>query len=139
MDSRRRNTVHLVLLAGLLAVIWASYRTVVGTSNTPEKSLSELLTAVDEKEVASGTFTSEGDRVDWVDTKGRDYRTFITAGYAATLVEKFHANGVPFGVTPSSSSNLVLSVILPNVILLAVIGGFMWYMLRRTQRMTRSG
>src|SRR5207302_4093131 len=40
---------------------------------------------------------------------------------------------INFNTEAPSSSNLLLSVILPNVILFLVIGGFMWYMLRQTQ------
>jgi ATP-dependent Zn protease len=123
------------LLAGLLAVIWVSYRS-FGVTSPPEKPLSDLLTALDNKQVANGTFTSDGDRVDWVDTGGEHYRTYVTAGYAGVLVDKFHENALPFNVTPSSSSNLLLSVILPNVLLLLVIAGFMVYMLRRTRQAT---
>lgn len=133
MGSRRRNAIYFVVLAGLLAVVWVSYRS-LGASSPPEKPLSELLTALDDKQVASGTFTNDGDRVDWADTQGQHYRTFVTAGYSAALVDKFHQNGLPFDVTPSSSSNLLLSVILPNLILLVVIGGFMVYMLRRARQ-----
>jgi len=91
MDSRpqRRNVLYLVLLAGLLAITWASYRS-VNTSQRAEKSLGDLLTAVDNHQVAGGTFSSEGDRVDWVDAHGNRYRTLATAGYASALVDKFH-------------------------------------------------
>jgi len=136
MDSRarRRKVLYPIMLAGLLAIIWASYRSYAGVAGAPaEKPLSDLLTALDEKQVASGTFTNEGDRVDWVDIQGRQYRTFITAGYAATLVDKFHENQLPLGVTQPARSNLLLEVLLPNVILFLVIGGFMWYLLRQTQ------
>src|SRR5205085_7792339 len=40
---------------------------------------------------------------------------------------------INFNTEAPSSSNLLLSVILPNVVLFLVIGGFMWYMLRQTQ------
>ena len=126
----------MLLLAGLLAIGYGVVRTTQGS--LPEKPLSDLLTALDEKQVASGTFTSDGDRVDWVDARGQRHRTYITGGYAGALVDQFHANGLPFDVTPSSSSNLLLSVILPNIILFLVIGGFMWYMLRQAQR-SRAG
>src|SRR5919204_669958 len=78
---RRRNTIYLMLLlAGLLAIGYGVVRTTQGS--LPEKPLSDLLTALDEKQVASGTFTSDGDRVDWVDARGQRHRTYITGGYA---------------------------------------------------------
>lgn len=130
---RRRNTIYLILLAGLLAITWASYKSFNSVGN-PEKPLSELLTAVDHKQVANATFTTDGDRVDWIDTQGHRYRTLLTGGYVSNLVNILHDDQVPFDVTPSSRNDLLLSVVLPNVILFVVIGGFMWYMLRRSQQ-----
>lgn len=136
LRGQRRNTFYLILFAGLLAIFWATYQS-LNTAQAKERPLSDLLTATDAKQVANATFTSEGDRVDWVDTSGAHYRTYLTAGYASRLVDAFHQDRVQMSVTPASSNNLILSVILPNVILFLVIGGFMWYMLRQTQRGSR--
>src|SRR5689334_8991074 len=133
---QRRNTFYFILLAGLLVIIWASYKS-FNTTQANERPLSDLLTATDAKQVANATFTSEGDRVDWVDTSGAHYRTYLTAGYASRLVDAFHQDRVQMTVTAASSNNLILSVILPNVILFLVIGGFMWYMLRQMKRASR--
>jgi ATP-dependent Zn protease len=131
---RRRNVVYLLLLAGLLAVIWASYRSFTTTPGLAEKPLSDLLTALDEKQVVSGTFNSDQARVDWSDAHSHEYRTFYAIGYEANFVDKFHENQVPFGVEQPSSSDLWLKVILPNAILFVVIAGFIWYVLRRSRR-----
>lgn len=134
MDSRRarrRNVYYPILLAGLLAILWAAYR--LGTPTPPEKPLSALLTALDDKAVVSGTFQADADRVDWVDTSGHSYRTVFTTAYATVLIDRFHQQGLTVEVRPPSSGTLWL-VIAPNAILFAVIGGFMWYMLRQSRR-----
>lgn len=136
LRGQRRNTFYFILFAGLLVIVWASYKS-FNTTQVNERPLSDLLTATDANQVANATFTSAGDRVDWVDTSGTHYRTYLTAGYASTLVDAFHQDRVQMSVTPASSNNLILSVILPNVILFLLIGGFMWYMLRQTQRGSR--
>jgi ATP-dependent Zn protease len=128
---RRRNLVYLILLAALLAAIWASYRSFNTTSAPTEKPLSDLLTALDQKQVAHGTFNSDQDRVDWTDIQAHEYRTFYPIGYEANLVDKFHEGQFPFSADRPAGSNLLLTVILPNVVLFVVIGGFLWYMLRR--------
>jgi ATP-dependent Zn protease len=128
---RRRNVVYVILLAALLALIWASYRSFNSAAAPTEKPLSDLLTALDQKQVAHGTFNSDQDRVDWTDIRAHEYRTFYPTGYEATLVDKFHESQLPFGVDQPAGSNLLLTVILPNVVLFVVIGGFLWYMLRR--------
>lgn len=127
----RRNVYYFILLAALLAIIFASYRSFSTAASPTEKSLGDLLTALDNKQVVNGTFNADGDRADWTDNHGNHYRTVYPAGYQ--LVDKFHANGVPITVTSSSASNIWLTVILPNVILFLLIGGFMWYVLRMSR------
>ena len=135
---RRRSTIYLILLAGLLALIWASYVNFNGAPAPAQKPLSDLLTALDEKQVANGVFTTDGDRVNWTDTQGGRYRTFLPAGYSTVLVDKFHESQLPVDVAESPASNVWLAVVLPNVILFLIIGGFLWYVLRRQRAKTES-
>jgi ATP-dependent Zn protease len=128
---RRRNVVYVVMLAGLLAVIWASYRSFTDTKAATEKPLSDLLTALDNKQVVHGTFNADQDRVQWTDIHAHDYQTFYAPGYEATLIDKFHESQLAFEVIQPARSDLWLSVILPNVILFVLVAGFLWYMLRR--------
>jgi ATP-dependent Zn protease len=127
--GRRRNVFYLILLAGLLAIIFASYRS-FNDARAPQKPLSDLLTALDLKQVVHGTFNSGDDRVDSTDNRAREYRTFYPTGYEATLVNRFYETQASFEATPAAS-NVLLTVLLPNVILFLVIGGFLWYTLRR--------
>ncbi|TME81465.1 MAG: hypothetical protein E6I43_11945 [Chloroflexi bacterium] len=128
---RRRNVLYAILLAAVLAVIVLALQVVNSASAPPEKPLSDLLTALDQGQVVSGTFDSADERVDWTDPPGQRYRTFYPTGYEAVLVDKFHDAQVRFGATKSAGTNLWLTVVLPNVILLVLIGGFLWYALRR--------
>jgi ATP-dependent Zn protease len=128
---RRRNVVYVIMLAGLVAVVWASYRSFTDAKAPTEKPLSDLLTALDEKQVVHGTFNSDQDSVDWTDIHARDYQTFYAAGYEATLIDRFHENQLPIEVVRPGTSNLWLTVILPNAILFLAIGGFLVYVLRR--------
>jgi ATP-dependent Zn protease len=130
--ARRRNAFYLVLLAVLLAVIWASYKSYDAAGSKSEKSLTELLSALDQKQVASATLNADGNRVDWTDRNGTQYRTFYPVGYQ--LADRFREGQVPMTVTPPSSTDLWLTVLLPNILLFGVIGGFMFYMLKTTRR-----
>ena len=116
----------------MLAVIYASYRTLGLGGSPPEKSLSDLLTAVDQKQVASATLNADGDRVDWTNRGGVQYRTFYPVGYQ--LADRLHKGQVSMTVTPPSSTNLWLTVLLPNILLFVVIGGFMVYLLKTVRR-----
>jgi ATP-dependent Zn protease len=131
VGRRRRNVFYAILLAALLAIIFVSYQSFNTAGAHPQKPLSDLLTALDQKQVIRGTFNSGQELVDWTDSAGNQYRTFYPTGYEATLVDKFHGNQVSFDVAQSAGSNVLLAVILPNVILILVIGGFMLYVLRR--------
>ena len=132
LPSRRRNTYYFILLAGLLAIIWALYAAF--NNQMPERSLSDLLAAVDGNHVTSATFTTDGDRVDWVDADGHQYRTLIPGGYVANIIDKLHQNQRPIDVVQSSSPDLLLSLVLPNALLILVIGSFAWYMLRQMRQ-----
>jgi len=51
---RRRRAIYFVLLAGLLAIIWASYQSFNQTAMRADTPLTDLLTALDEKQVLNG-------------------------------------------------------------------------------------
>ena len=128
---RRRSIIYFVLLAGSLAIIWASYQGFNQTAAPAAKPLSNLLTALDAGQVTRGVFTTDGDRVDWTDKQGGRYRTFLPAGYSTPLVDRFHEGQAAIDVTQSPASSVWLAVVLPNVILFLVIGGFLVYVVRR--------
>ena len=127
----RRSTIYFILLAGLLAISWVSCQSLNQATAPAGKPLGDLLTALDAGQVASGVFTTDGERVDWVDNHGGRYRTLLPAGYSTTLVDKFHESQVAIDVTQSPASSVWLAVVLPNVILFLVIGGFLVYVVRR--------
>jgi cell division protease FtsH len=131
MRGRNRNIFYFILLAGLLAIIWASYKSFNTIAAPTDKSTYDLIQAADQHKVQQATIKSSGTEVDWTDTSGNHYKTTFRDTYQ--IEAAFVADGVNFSTEQPSSSNLLLSVILPNVILFLVIGGFMWYMLRQTQ------
>ncbi len=131
MRGQRRNILYFILLAGFLAIIWASYRSINNIAAPTEQPLSTLIQKADEQQVAKATIKSSGTEVIWEDKNGNRFKTVFREGYQ--IENKFNEDKVPYGAEPPSSSNVLLSVILPNVILFLVIGAFMWYMLRQTQ------
>src|SRR6202023_1632348 len=131
MRGRNRNIFYFILLAGLLAIIWASYKSFNTIATPTDRTTSELIAAADAHTIRSATIKGNGTEVDWIDTSGKSYKTTFRDTYQ--IEPKLIEDNVPFNTEQPSSSNLLLSVILPNVILFLVIGGFMWYMLRQTQ------
>src|SRR6266702_4420830 len=112
MRGRNRNIFYFILLAGLLAIIWASYKSFNTIAAPQDKTTADLIAAADAHQVNHSK------------TIFRD--TF-------QIEQILRDDKINFNTEAPSSSNLLLSVILPNVILFLVIGGFMWYMLRQTQ------
>jgi cell division protease FtsH len=131
MRGRNRNIFYFILLAGLLAIIWASYKSFNSIAAPADRTTSELIKAADNGEIKQAVIKGNGTEVDWTDTAGRSFKTTFRDTYQ--IETKLIADNVNFSTEQPSSSNLLLSVILPNVILFLVIGGFMWYMLRQTQ------
>src|ERR1700687_4534222 len=131
MRGRNRNIFYFILLAGLLAIIWASYKSSTTTPAPSDRTASEFLAAADGGKISTALIKGNGTEVIWDSVDGGHYKTTFRDTYQIeTILRDDH---VKFNTEQPSSSNLLLSVILPNLILFLVIGGFMWYMLRQTQ------
>jgi len=130
MRGRNRNIFYFILLAGLLAIIWASYKSFNTIAAPQEKSTADLITAADAHQIDHATIKSNGTEIAW-DYQGNHFKTIFRDTFQIEQI--LRDDKINFSTEAPSSSNLLLSVILPNVILFLVIGGFMWYMLRQTQ------
>ena len=130
MRGRNRNIFYFILLAGLLAIIWASYKSFNTVAGPQEKSTFDLIQSADNHQIDHATIKSNGSEVAW-DYQGNHYKTTFRDSFQIETI--LREDKVNFNTEQPSSSNLLLSVVLPNVILFLVIGGFMWYMLRQTQ------
>src|SRR6202140_3417424 len=125
MRGRNRNIFYFILLAGLLAIIWASYKSFNSIAAPADRTTSELIKAADAGEIRQATSKRNGTGVAWTATPGRNFKTTFRDTYQ--IETKLLADNVNFSTEAPSSSNLLLSVILPNVILFLVIGGFILF------------
>jgi cell division protease FtsH len=130
MRGRNRNIFYFILLAGLLAIIWASYKSFNNIAAPTDKTTADLIAAADAHQIDHATIKSNGTEITW-DYQGNHYKTIFRDTFQIEQI--LRDDKIQFSTEAPSSSNLLLSVILPNVILFLVIGGFMWYMLRQTQ------
>ena len=130
MRGRNRNIFYFILLAGLLAIIWASYKSFNNIAAPTDKTTADLIAAADAHQIDHATIKSNGTEITW-DYQGSHYKTIFRDTFQIEQI--LRDDKIQFSTEAPSSSNLLLSVILPNVILFLVIGGFMWYMLRQTQ------
>src|ERR1700675_4013830 len=132
MRGRNRNIFYFILLAGLLAIIWASYKSFNTIAAPADRTTSELIQAADAHNVKQATIKGNGTEVDWIDNAGNHFKATLRETYQNET--KVLEDNVNFSTEQPSSSNLLLSVILPNLILFLVIGGVMWEMLGPTNR-----
>src|SRR2546428_186035 len=95
-----------------------------------DKTSAGLIAAADAHQIDHATIKSNGTEITW-DYQGTHYKTIFRDTFQIEQI--LRDDKINFNTEAPSSSNLLLSVILPNVILFLVIGGFMWYMLRQTQ------
>jgi cell division protease FtsH len=130
MRGRNRNIFYFILLAGLLAIIWASYKSFNTIAAPQDKTTADLIAAADAHQIDHATIKSNGTEITW-DYQGTHFKTIFRDTFQIEQI--LRDDKINFNTEAPSSSNLLLSVILPNVILFLVIGGFMWYMLRQTQ------
>src|SRR6266513_1870337 len=130
MRGRNRNIFYFILLAGLLAIIWASYKSFNTIAAPQDKTTADLIAAADAHQIDHATIKSNGTEITW-DYQGNHFKTIFRDTFQIEQI--LRDDKINFNTEAPSSSNLLLSVILPHVILFLVIGGFMWYMLRQTQ------
>src|SRR5207237_8197646 len=77
MRGRNRNIFYFILLAGLLAIIWASYKSFNTVAPPSERSTYDLIQAADQNKVKDDTIKSNGTEVIWNSTDGGHYKTTI--------------------------------------------------------------
>ena len=77
----------------------------------------------------------DGQNITWYTSQQDGFvKTHTTVAQNSDVAKFFGDNDFfNFKTDPPSGGNLLWSIILPNLFLLVVIGGFMWYMLRQTQ------
>jgi cell division protease FtsH len=154
MTGQRRPLVYFLLVTAIIMVAVLAYRSFPSQSPA-ERSLGDLQKAVLNLEQCAHGGSSTASCSDPGNTISPDKgHPAIIDGDGQSVIwfnlnnEKIHTavpqnSDIPgffgnhqfsnFKADPPSGGNLLWSIILPNLFLLVVIGGFMWYMLRQTQ------
>ncbi|HEY2703535.1 MAG TPA: ATP-dependent zinc metalloprotease FtsH [Candidatus Dormibacteraeota bacterium] len=149
MTGQRRPLVYFLLVTAIIMVAVLAYRSFPSTSPA-DRTLGELQRAVLCAQPSGGatgcepgtTISTDKNHQTIIDGDGQSV-TWYTANnekiHTATpqnsdIAGYFGNHGYTnYKADPPSGGNLLWSIILPNLFLLVVIGGFMWYMLRQTQ------
>ena len=153
MRSQRRSFVYVVLVAVIVLVAVVAYRS-FPNGTTTDRTAGQLQQALAKYQQCEGNVSSCSDRANTIDPSSANDHTAVIDSDAAgvtwydlagnrnhttwpqnsDLPSFFQKAGFTnYKADPSGGGNLLWSIILPNLILLLIIGGFMWYMLRQTQ------
>jgi cell division protease FtsH len=148
MTGQRRPLVYFLLVTAIIMVAVLAYRSFPSQSPV-DRTLGELQRAVLCAQNGStagcdagNTISSDKSHPTIIDGDGQSVTWYTVNNekiHTATpqnsdIAGYFGNHGFTnYKADPPSGGNLLWSIILPNLFLLLVIGGFMWYMLRQTQ------
>jgi len=127
----RSAALYIMVALGLLAVFYFTFQSIESGTKGDEWSYSQLLSAADKGELTSvdikGTSATAVAKKDGV-------RHDVQLGDTTTNLEQtLHNDNVSFKYSNPNTGLGYLIALAPNLIVLLLIGGFMYYILRQTQ------
>jgi len=127
----RSAALYIMVALGLLAVFYFTFQSIESGTKGDEWTYSQLLTAADHGELSSvdikGTTATVISKKDGV-------RHDVTLGDSTQNLEQIlHNDNVSFKYSSANTGLGYLLALAPNLIVLLLIGGFMYYILRQTQ------
>jgi cell division protease FtsH len=121
----------LVVLLGL--VFWFTWQSIQGSQGQDTWKFSDLMTAAANGQVKSLEINGTDGTVVGVDGKKHNVTLPDCTGECAYETELYKTDKVALQYDKNSGGNYLLSVLLPNIILVILIAAFMWWVLRQTQ------
>ena len=127
----RSSLFYFALVLVLGVVFWITWQGIESQNNSGNWTYSQLETKASEGGVKSLEIKgTDGVATDQSGGKHTVHLPDTTEATAADLTKNYH---VDVSYAPANSSAYWLQVLVPNLILLLLIGGFMYYILRQTQ------
>ncbi|HLQ62598.1 MAG TPA: ATP-dependent zinc metalloprotease FtsH [Candidatus Acidoferrales bacterium] len=128
----RSSLFYFALVIVLGFVFWFTWQSIEGGQKAGEWTYTKLL-----QKAAAGQVREvdvKGNQATAIDTDGRRWDVKLPDDPSKVIDELANMNPpVDVKIDNSSSSTYWLQVLVPNLILLLLIGGFMYYILRQTQ------
>jgi cell division protease FtsH len=121
----------LVVLLGL--VFWFTWQSIQGSQGQDTWKFSDLMTAAANGQVKSLEINGTDGTVVGIDGKKHSVTLPDCTGECPYETELYKTDKVTLQYDKNSGGNYLLSVLLPNIILIILIGAFMWWVLRQTQ------
>ncbi|MDQ6790014.1 MAG: ATP-dependent zinc metalloprotease FtsH [Candidatus Dormibacteraeota bacterium] len=120
-------------LLGLVVgtVLWVTSQSIQSGSQGDSWSYSQLLTKADQGQLANVVIT--GSSATATDKNGKRHDVQLPDTGTGFLQQQLYKDNVAFSFQQASAAAYWISVLIPTLILLLLIGGFMYYILRQTQ------
>jgi cell division protease FtsH len=128
----RSSLFYFALVVVLGLVFWFTWQSLQSGQNATDWHFSKLMSAAQSGEVKS--LEINGTDGIATDTSGKKHNVVLPdpSGNAPYLTE-LRDKGVDVWFDKNNSGSYLLSVLLPNIILVILIAAFMWWVLRQTQ------
>ncbi len=128
----RPGLIRLGLLGlGVGTVLWVTSQSIQSGSQGDSWSYSQLLTKADQGQLANVVIT--GSSATATDKNGKRHDVQLPDTGTGFLQQQLYKDNVAFSFQQASAAAYWISVLVPTLILLLLIGGFMYYLLRQTQ------
>jgi cell division protease FtsH len=121
----------LVVLLGL--VFWFTWQSLQGNSGSSDWHYSTLISQADNHQVKSLEINGTDGIAIGSDGKKHNVVLPDTTGSTAAWLTQLETDQVDVFFDKNNGGNYLLSVLLPNIILVILIGAFMWWVLRQSQ------
>jgi cell division protease FtsH len=149
MPGQRRAVAYVVIFAAILAIALIAWRmapgpTIPGASaGTLQRALANYQLKKEGKSVPAGQpiisstgkyevqVEDGGSPIQWWTTTGKEYQSVFDGSDPSAL---FRAYGyTDYSIQQSSNDNVFLTLILPNLIIVLIVVGFLWFIMRQSQ------
>ena len=127
----RSSLFYLALAAVLGATLWFSWLALSGDSRSDRWAYSQLLTKADEGQLSKVEI--KGSTATATAKDGSKHDVQLPSSGTKFLQQQLYKDNVAFSFQQNGGTAGLLLAFLPNLILLLLIGGFMYYILRQSQ------
>jgi cell division protease FtsH len=121
----------LVVLLGL--IFWFTYQSIQGSQNSSEWDFSTLMSNAAQGSVKSLEINGADGVATESDGRTKHNVTLPDCSGECAFITELRTDRVTIKYDKNSSGSYLVSVLLPNIILVILIAAFMWWVLRQTQ------
>ena len=126
----RSSLFYIILVAALGIVFWFTWQSIENSSKGDQWAYSTLINKSADHQVSK--LVIKGSDGTATDKNGAQHDVNF-GDNTDSVANQLTKDGVEVTYQQSSSGGLLLETLLPNLIFLLLIGGFMYYILRQTQ------